>query len=123
METGYQRGRIQDESMRYEQRKHDGSLPIIGVNTFLDPKGPSEAAGPIELARSTDDEKRSQLDRLHDFQARHADERPAMLARLRATALEGGNLFAVLMDAVRACSLGEITEALFEVGGRYRRNV
>src|SRR3546814_14448991 len=77
----------------------------------------------IGLARSTDDEKRSQLERLHAFQARHADERPAMLARLSEAALAGDNLFAVLMDAVRVCSLGEITDTLFEVGGRYRRNV
>jgi len=123
METGYQRGRIQDESMRYEQRKHDGTLPIIGVNTFLAPAGPGDAPPVVELARSTDAEKQSQLTRLRTFHAAHADEAPATLARLRATALEGGNLFAVLMDAVRVCSLGQITEALFEVGGRYRRNV
>jgi methylmalonyl-CoA mutase len=124
METGYQRGRIQDESMRYEQAKHDGSLPLIGVNTFLAPEGTdADDSAPVELARSTEDEKRSQIDRLRDFQARHAAERPAMLARLQAAALAGENLFAVLMDAVRVCSLGEITDALFEVGGRYRRNV
>ena len=124
METGYQRGRIQDESMLYEQRKHDGTLPIIGVNTFRNPNGDdSDAHGELELARSTDDEKQSQLRRLRDFQARHANERPAMLAKLRDTAIDGGNLFAVLMDAVRCCSLGEITTALFDVGGRYRRNV
>jgi methylmalonyl-CoA mutase len=124
METGYQRGRIQDESMLYEQQKHDGTLPIIGVNTFRNPGGDdSDAHGELELARSTDDEKQSQLRRLRDFQSRHAGERPAMLARLRDTAIDGGNLFAVLMDAVRCCSLGEITTALFDVGGRYRRNV
>jgi methylmalonyl-CoA mutase len=123
METGYQRGRIQDESMRYEHRKHDGTLPIIGVNTFLDPDGPAEVARPIELARSTEAEKQSQLARLRAFHEAHADERPAALARLRDAALAGDNLFAVLMDAVRSCSLGDITTALFEVGGRYRRNV
>jgi methylmalonyl-CoA mutase len=124
METGYQRGRIQDESMRYEQRKHDGTLPLVGVNTFVAPESADqEAPRPRELARSTDDEKRSQITRLRDFQSRHADERPAMLTRLRDAALAGDNLFAVLMDAVRVCSLGEITDALFEVGGRYRRNV
>jgi methylmalonyl-CoA mutase len=123
METGYQRGRIQDESMRYEQRKHDGTLPIIGVNTFLPPGGGADAAPVVELARSTDEEKQSQLTRLRAFHAAHADEAPAMLARLRAAALAGHNLFAVLMDAVRVCSLGQITDALFEVGGRYRRNV
>jgi methylmalonyl-CoA mutase len=128
METGYQRGRIQDESMLYEQRKHDGSLPIVGVNTFLAPDAtPGEPSGgggrPLELARSTEDEKQRQLGRLADFKARHAQERPAMLDRLRGAALAGDNLFAVLMDAVRVCSLGEISDALFEVGGRYRRNV
>jgi methylmalonyl-CoA mutase len=123
METGYQRGRIQDESMRYEHRKHDGTLPIIGVNTFLDPNGPAEHPQPIELARSTEEEKQSQLRRLRAFHEEHAAERPAALARLRDAALAGENLFAVLMDAVRSCSLGDITNALFEVGGRYRRNV
>jgi len=124
METGYQRGRIQDESLLYETRKHEGTLPIIGVNTFLAP--PSEATDEhveIELARSTDDEKQSQLRRLADFQERHAAERPAALERLRQAALAGDNLFDVLMDAVRCCSLGEVTHTLFEVGGRYRRNV
>jgi methylmalonyl-CoA mutase len=123
METGYQRGRIQDESLRYEQRKHDGSLPIIGVNTFLPPDGPGDAPTTPPLARSTEEEKQSQLARLRAFHEAHADEAPAMLARLRDAALAGDNLFAVLMDAVRVCSLGQITEALFEVGGRYRRNV
>jgi len=124
METGYQRGRIQDESMLYEHRKHDGSLPLIGVNTFLDPKGHDDAvARTPELARSTEAEKRGQIERLRAFQERHATERPAALEQLRAAALAGDNLFAVLMDAVRVCSLGEITHALFEVGGRYRRNV
>jgi methylmalonyl-CoA mutase len=125
METGYQRGRIQDESMLYETRKHDGTLPLIGVNTFLPPAGQAEEEGgaPLELQRSTDEEKRSQLDRLAAFQGRHAGEREAALTRLREAALAGDNLFAVLMDAVRSCSLGEITHTLFEVGGRYRRNV
>jgi methylmalonyl-CoA mutase len=122
METGYQRGRIQDESMLYEQRKHDGSLPIIGVNTFRNPNG-DPVPDAVELARSSEDEKQSQLQRLRQFQARHTAERPAALERLRAAALAGDNLFAVLMDVVRVCSLGEITDALFEVGGRYRRNV
>ena len=128
METGYQRGRIQDESMLYEQRKHDGSLPIVGVNTFLAPDAtPGEPSGdggrPLQLARSTEDEKQRQLSRLADFKSRHAQERPAMVDRLRRAALADDNLFAVLMDAVRVCSLGEISDALFEVGGRYRRNV
>jgi methylmalonyl-CoA mutase len=135
METGYQRGRIQDESHLYETRKHDGTLPIIGVTTFtrgadtrgaappVDPPGHASPDGEIELARSTDEEKQSQLDRLADFRRRHEAERPEALARLRQAALAGDNLFAVLMDAVRSCSLGEITHTLFEVGGRYRRNV
>ncbi|HKN48916.1 MAG TPA: methylmalonyl-CoA mutase family protein, partial [Actinomycetota bacterium] len=122
MELGYQRGKIQDESMLYEQRKHDGSLPIIGVNTFRNPLG-SDVPETLELARATEEEKQSQLKRLRDFQERTAADRPAVLERLRQTALEGGNVFEVLMDAVRCCSLGQITETLFEVGGRYRRNV
>jgi methylmalonyl-CoA mutase len=122
METGYQRGRIQDESMLYESRKHDGSLPIVGVNMFQSPRR-GGAPAVVELARSTDEEKQSQLRRLSEFQMRHAAERPAMLDRLRASAIAGDNLFAVLMDAVRCCTLGEITQTLFEVGGQYRRNV
>ncbi len=121
METGYQRGKIQEESLYYEQRKHDGSYPIIGVNTFRNPKG--DAQYEIELARSTEAEKQSQLQRLADFQQRHAAESGPMLARLRQTAIENGNVFAVLVDAVRCCSLGQITDALFEVGGQYRRSM
>jgi methylmalonyl-CoA mutase len=122
METGYQRGRIQDESLLYEQGKHDGTIPLVGVNTF---RNPDDESSPEvrELARSDDAEKQDQLRRLRDFQSRHSDERDRMLDRLQQTALEGGNVFAVLMDAVRCCSLGQITQALFEVGGRYRRNV
>jgi len=123
METGYQRGRIQDESMLYEHRKHDGSLPIVGVNTFLDPDATGEPAGSLELARATEAEKQSQLRRLADFTARHAAEAPAALDRLKAAAGGGGNVFDALMDAVRCCTLGQITEAFFEVGGQYRRNV
>jgi methylmalonyl-CoA mutase len=122
METGYQRGRIQDDSMLYEHRKHDGSLPIVGVNTFVNPDG-GESAVPGELARATEAEKESQLERLAAFHATHAPERDQMLARLSDVALAGGNVFDVLMDAVRVCSLGEITQTLFDVGGRYRRTV
>ncbi len=121
METGYQRGKIQDESLYYERKKHDGSLPIIGVNTFLNPQPPAEPV--IELARSTEEEKRSQIARLREFQRRHGDEAGQMLTRLQRAAVNGENLFAVLMDAVRCCSLGQITQALFEVGGQYRRNM
>jgi methylmalonyl-CoA mutase len=122
METGYQRGRIQDESMHYEHLKHTGEYPIIGVNTFRNPHGDTTPET-LELARSTDDEKRSQLERLQAFQAAHAAEAPAMLARLRDTVIADGNVFEVLMDAVRVCSLGQITNALFEVGGQYRRSM
>jgi methylmalonyl-CoA mutase len=122
METGYQRGRIQDESMLYEHRKHDGSLPLIGVNTFRNPHGET-AHGPVELARATEDEKRSQLERLAGFHTRHQAEAPAALAALQAAAASGGNVFEALMSAVRVCSLGQISEAFFEVGGQYRRNV
>jgi methylmalonyl-CoA mutase len=123
METGYQRGRIQDESMVYEQRKHDGTLPIIGVNTFRAPQSDAPPAGPPELARATDAEKQSQLDRLAAFHARHRDQAPAALARLQHSATTGGNVFAALMDAVQVCSLGQISDAFFDVGGQYRRNV
>jgi methylmalonyl-CoA mutase len=123
-ETGYQRGRIQDESMLYEHRKHDGSLPIVGVNTFLAPKsGEQEAPRELELARATEQEKQSQLDRLTAFHDQHRDAAPAALARLQAAATDGGNTFEALMDAVRHCSLGQVTQAFFEVGGQYRRNV
>jgi len=123
METGYQRGRIQDESMLYEHRKHDGSLPIVGVNTFLASDGSDDADTALELARATEQEKQSQLDRVTDFHDRHRNEAPEALRRLRDVASSGGNTFAALMDAVRVCSLGQITEAFFEVGGQYRRNV
>jgi methylmalonyl-CoA mutase len=122
METGYQRGRIQEESMLYEHRKHDGSLPIVGVNTFRNPNA-SQAPQQIELARSTDDEKQSQLQRLADFQQRHSAEAPAMLSKLQQAVIHDENVFNLLMDAVRVCSLGQITEALFEVGGQYRRSM
>ncbi|QNG36472.1 methylmalonyl-CoA mutase [Geodermatophilaceae bacterium NBWT11] len=123
METGYQRGRIQDESMLYEHRKHDGSLPIIGVNTWLDPNAGQQEPQTVELARATESEKQSQLDRLADFHARHAAEAPEALAKLQDAAMHGGNVFDALMEAVRTCSLGQISEAFFEVGGQYRRNV
>ncbi|MCZ6668185.1 MAG: methylmalonyl-CoA mutase family protein [Gammaproteobacteria bacterium] len=121
METGYQRGKIQDESMLYEHRKHDGSLPIIGVNTFLNPKGNAEYD--IKLARSTDAEKQSQIKRLREFQSSHADTSAEALEQLRRAAINNDNIFSELVNAVRHCSLGEITNALFEVGGQYRRNM
>ena len=122
METGYQRGRIQDESMHYEMLKHTGELPIIGVNTFRNPHGDA-VQDKLELARSTEEEKQSQLKRLADFHERHAEASPAMLKRLQQAVIENNNVFEVLMDAVRVCSLGQITNALFEVGGQYRRNM
>jgi len=122
MELGYQRGQIQEQSMRYESRKHDGSLPIIGVNTFRNPDA-APVPTAIALTRSTGEEKESQLRRLHEFKARHAEERNDALARLRDAALAGENLFGVMMDAVRSCTLGELTATLFEVGGQYRRNL
>jgi len=121
METGYQRGKIQEESLYYEHKKHDGSYPIIGVNTFLNPKG--QAQQEIELARSTEEEKQGQLKRLADFQARNAAEAPKWLAKLRQTVIENGNVFDVLVDAVRYCSLGQITSTLYQVGGQYRRSM
>ncbi|MCW7537270.1 methylmalonyl-CoA mutase family protein [Aquabacterium sp. A7-Y] len=122
METGYQRGRIQEESLHYEMLKHTGELPIVGVNTFRNPQGDS-VPDTLELARSTEAEKQSQLRRLADFHARHADQAPALLQRLQQAVMADRNVFEVLMDAVRVCSLGQITAALFEVGGQYRRNM
>ena len=123
METGYQRGRIQDESLLYEHRKHDGSLPIVGVNTFLADKGEDDGPQEIELARATEAEKESQLRRVQEYQAAHRDDAQAALARLKEVAASDGNAFAVLMDAARVCTLQQVTEAFFEVGGQYRRNV
>jgi methylmalonyl-CoA mutase len=122
METGYQRGKIQDESMHYEMLKHTGELPIIGVNTFKSPHA-NETPQKIELARSTDEEKQSQLQRLNDFHSQHSVQAKAQIARLQQAVLDNANVFEVLMDAVRHCSLGQITSALFEVGGQYRRNM
>jgi len=123
METGYQRGRIQDESMLYEHRKHDGSLPIVGVNTFRRPASEGEEEHVVELARATPEEKKSQLDRVEAFHASHTDEATEAISRLREATVSGDNVFAVLMDAARVCSLQQVTEAFFEVGGQYRRNV
>ena len=122
METGYQRGRIQDESMHYEQQKHSGELQLVGINTFLNPHATPEKTT-VTLSRSSTEEKDEQLARLKAFHARHAATAPAMLERLRQTAIGDGNIFAALMEAVEHCSLGQITRALFEVGGQYRRNM
>ena len=120
METGYQRGKIQEESMKYEVKKHDGSLPIVGVNTFL-AEGEEEEFT-IELARSTEEEKNSQIARLVDFQKQHQGSAPAQLVQIKETVAAGGNGFEALMEAVKHCSLGQLTDAFFEVGGQYRRS-
>ncbi len=122
METGYQRGKIQDESMAYEHQKHSGQLPIIGVNTFIHPDG-SEVAGEIELARSTDEEKQMQIRHLGLFLERNQQASQPALEQLKLVARQGGNLFTELMDCVKVASLGQITAALYEVGGQYRRNM
>ena len=121
METGYQRSKIQEESLYYEHQKHDGTYPVIGVNTFLNPNPPDEAVP--ELQRSTDKEKNGQLNRLSNFQNRYQGNSSAMIERLKETAISNDNVFEVLMAAVRVCSLGQITAALFDAGGQYRRNM
>ncbi|MBC7891204.1 MAG: methylmalonyl-CoA mutase, partial [Sphingobacteriaceae bacterium] len=121
MERMYQRGRIQDESMDYELRKHNGSLPLVGVNTFLDLSG-SPTVVPREVIRSADEEKRLAVAGRDEFKTRHAAEAPAALHALQQAALSGGNTFAALMEAVKVCTLGQLTHALYEVGGQYRRN-
>src|SRR5712664_4178238 len=122
METGYQRGKIQEESLYYEHKKHDGSYPIIGVNTFRNPHA-DPTPQKLELIRSTEDEKRSQLKRLREFHQKNQSAAAPMLERLRQAVIRDENVFEVLMDAVRVCSLGQITHALFEVGGQYRRSM
>ena len=122
METGYQRGKIQEESLYYEHKKHDGSFPIVGVNTFLSEA--EEEPMEIELARSTDAEKQSQNQASERVpKSQHGADSAEVLKRLQNTVSEGGNGFEVLMEAVRCCSLGEITNALFDVGGQYRRSM
>jgi methylmalonyl-CoA mutase len=120
METMYQRGRIQEESLHYEQLKHSGELPVVGVNTFLNPD-PEGAGRPRELVRGTEGEKRDQLENLRNFTARHADRAPAALRRLGDVARRGENVFEELMETTKVASLGQIVDALFEVGGKYRR--
>nr|BFD66729.1 methylmalonyl-CoA mutase family protein [Bdellovibrio sp. HAGR004] len=125
METQYQRSKIQEESLYYERLKHDGTLPIIGVNTFIDPKTMAADYVPpkIELARASYEEKNAQLDNVHKFQNSHATEGEKELQNLKNTVLNGGNIFAALMTAARHCSLYQMTQALYEVGGQYRRNL
>ncbi|MCO4747523.1 MAG: methylmalonyl-CoA mutase family protein [Proteobacteria bacterium] len=123
MELQYQRMKIQEESLYYEAKKHDGSLPIIGINTFVDGSKGEEEAGGVELRRATPAEKTAQIDSTRAFQARHADETGPALERLQQVAVSGGNIFAELMHTVRVASLGQITNALYAVGGEYRRNL
>ena len=123
MESMYQRGKIQEESLLYEHRKHSGELPVIGVNMFVAEDGENAAPEQPELMRSSEDEKQHQLDNLAAFHARHADRSGEALRRLQAVAREGGNLFGELLETVKTCSLGQITHALFDVGGQYRRSM
>jgi methylmalonyl-CoA mutase len=124
METQYQRGKIQDESMYYEMKKHTGELPIIGVNTYQNPTPPSEDdLNDIELARSTEEEKETQIYNLAAFQQRNIDKVEEALNRLKQVAINGENIFEELMETVRVASLGQITTALYEVGGQFRRNM
>jgi methylmalonyl-CoA mutase len=123
MDTMYQRGKIQEESMYYERRKHDGSLPLIGVNTYLPPEGQEEKTDSLELMRSSDGEKDDQIASVRAFQELGADRRDAALSHLRDVARRRENVFEALMDAVGIASLGQISNALYEVGGEYRRNM
>jgi len=123
METLYQRGKIQQESHHYESLKHSGELPIVGVNTFLASDPAASVVGSVDLIRSSDEEKLERLTSLERFHARWADERAGAIERLQAVANAGGNVFDALMETVKVASLGEISEALFDVGGRYRRSM
>ncbi|TCP23008.1 methylmalonyl-CoA mutase [Scopulibacillus darangshiensis] len=123
MEVQYQRGKIQDESMLYEMKKHSGELPIIGVNTYLNPNKQEEEEFDLQLARATKEEKEQQIKHLKDFHGIHADETIAAISKLKEAALSGGNIFEELMETVKSASLGQITQALYEVGGKYRRNM
>jgi methylmalonyl-CoA mutase len=125
METGYQRGKIQEESMIYEMKKHTGDLPIIGVNTYINPNlDPTEfVSADKELARATDEEKQAQYDNLRAFQERNKDKSGDAIANLKKVIQDGGNIFEEMLSTVRYCSMGQITNALYEVGGKYRRNM
>jgi methylmalonyl-CoA mutase len=123
METMYQRGQIQEQSMYYEQLKHDGRLPIVGVNTFLGQDDATNALRGAELIRSTEQEKQDQVAAVRAFLDRNAERRPAVLSQLQRTAATGGNVFGELMEAVKVASLGSISRALYQVGGQYRRSV
>jgi len=123
MDTMYQRGKIQEESLYYESKKHDGSLPLIGVNMFLPREGQEDEVHELELIRSTEDEKNDQIRHLRAFQSTHDDERNSALLHLQGVARERGNIFAALMETVKSSSLGQVSAALYDVGGEYRRNM
>ena len=123
MDTMYQRGKIQEESLYYESKKHDGSYPIVGVNTFMPKPGQEEEVHELELIRSSEDEKKRQIQNLRAFQQRHAEDAPSALEALQRVARERGNIFAELMHTVKSNSLGDISAALYAVGGEYRRNM
>jgi methylmalonyl-CoA mutase len=123
MDTMYQRGKIQDESLYYESKKHDGSYPLIGVNTFLPKAGQEDEVHDLELIRSSESEKQDQIDHVRAFQDNHGEDNPASLTRLQDVARSRGNVFAELMETVKTSSLGQISAALYDVGGEYRRNM
>jgi methylmalonyl-CoA mutase len=123
METMYQRGKIQEESLYYEHKKHDGSLPIVGVNTFLPEHGSGDEIRNAELIRSTGEEKAAQVASTRGYNEAHAVTQEPALRTLQATAAAGGNVFAELMETVKSASLGRISRALYAVGGQYRRNM
>jgi methylmalonyl-CoA mutase len=123
MEAMYQRGKIQDESLYYEEQKHSGAYPLVGINTFVDPAKAGKVDRPPGLVRSSAGEKQAQIDGLAGFRALHAPERDAALERLREVCRSRGNVFEALMEAVKCCSLGEISATLYDVGGQYRRGM
>ena len=125
METQYQRSKIQEESMYYEHQKHDGTLPIIGVNTFINPKTIAQGYVPpkIELARASQEEKNHQLNSVTEFQKKHQVQSEIEIKQLKMAALSGANIFEALLSASRHCSLFQMSQALYEVGGQYRRNL
>ena len=122
METMYQRSRIQEESLHYESLKHSGKLPLVGINTFLD-ANPAETEIPLPLSRSTEEEKQMQLASLAQFHQFHAHEKEKVCQQLRTACLENKNIFATLMETVKVCSLGQISQELYRYGGQYRRNM
>ena len=123
MDTMYQRGKIQDESLYYESKKHDGTLPLIGVNTFLPKQGESEAGGVLELIRSSENEKEQQIENVEAVKAHNSGSSAAVLTALQQVARRRGNTFEALLEAGKICSLGQMSHALYAVGGEYRRNM